>query len=132
MKVRFSSQSNLGSWLIRHIIKSEWSHVEFVLDNGNTIGARFFGGVRERKPIKYKACKDFDIPEIQLGDIGSTYDYLALLGSLFHTYLQKEDWYQCSEYVAKQLMDHNLIDIECYHLMEPDDLYEIIKKMGDE
>lgn len=129
MKIRFSSQSNIGSWLIRYRLNCRWSHVEFVLDNSNTIGSRFIGGVKERGPIEYLEYEDFAIPDIELKDIGSWYDYLALFGSLLGVHLQIDDWFQCSEYVAKQLIESGLLEMKSHHLAEPDELYEEIKQM---
>lgn len=124
MKIRFSSQSNFGSWVIRKRLGCRWSHVEFFLDDGHTVGSRFFGGVKLRKPIKYKQYRDFEIPNLKLGDIGSWYDYVALLGSLLGIQLQVTKWFQCAEYVAKQLIDNGIQITSNYNLTEPDELYE--------
>ena len=45
MKIIFSKRRHVGSWLIRTVTWSEWSHVELVLPNGQLLGAAAPQGV---------------------------------------------------------------------------------------
>lgn len=133
MKIRFSSQHKLGSWLIRKVTRSEWSHVEFILEDGRTLGSRFFGGVQIRKPLtKLRTVCDVEIPwepgwiEELYEYIGDGYDYLGAIGWLYNRVWQKLGRWTCSELVADFLQRKKLIDVGLSSSVEPRLLYFIL------
>lgn len=86
--------------------------MEFVLDDGTTLGAHADGGVRVR-PIDYcKPSRDerFRIPvtfeqkekilTFVHEQCGKPYDFLAIAGILFHRDWRKSNRWFCSELVA--------------------------------
>ena len=84
IKVRFSAQAKPLSLLIRWWTFSPFSHVEFVLPDGQTLGSRFPAGVQTRPPMKYSRVVDIAL-EIEpaaylriLNGIGARYDFLSL------------------------------------------------------
>lgn len=109
--LRYSAKHDPVSWWIR--FKSgpgaRHSHVEFLLPNGNTFGARFFGGVKERpisKRDRHVELTEVDVPcgepavaEALKAVDGRGYDRLWLLGFVTRSKAQDINKYSCSELV---------------------------------
>lgn len=112
IQLLFTRRRMIGSLLIRGITWSAFSHVEIVVDD-QVIGANMFGGVtltplKERlEKSSYAALVAMPCPDAEavkaaaLSKLGAGYDYLGLLGILFHAnWLQVTGRYFCSEFVA--------------------------------
>jgi uncharacterized protein YycO len=112
MKILFSRRNNIGSWLIRLVTWSEWSHVE-ILNNG-LIGANAPEGVLVTSYTKrYKTASEMYIMNIPCDDdkaikwaytqIGKQYDWFGVLGLWWHRNWQDDRRWWCSEFVAMAL-----------------------------
>lgn len=113
VQIRFVTTGDLISELIRLQTWSSWSHVEFILDDGTTLGAHAKGGVLIR-PIdydKFTAEKrysidvgSFDVKKAIMdyahSQIGKPYDFSDIMGMLARRDWRKEDHWICSELVA--------------------------------
>jgi uncharacterized protein YycO len=112
IKIRFVTEDDLVSALIREHTWCAYSHVEFVLDDGTTLGAHFAGGVRIR-PInyaKFTRVEEFVIPmtveqkftimSFAQAQVGKAYDAGAIVGVLLHRDWRNTDCWFCSELVA--------------------------------
>lgn len=136
--LRFVTEPAFSSWVIRTATWSDWSHVDFVLTNGNFLGARFSGGVQSRShdyltPSKfcYASVQVADIRKVlgwATGQIGKPYDWRAILGFGF-----RRDWHDpgqwlCSELVAEAFrkMDAPIVDDQSYRVTPQDD-YESVR-----
>lgn len=134
--IRFSSQSTLGSWLIRKFLWSPWSHVEFVMPVGNTIGARFPGGVKVRSPLRYKEYRDciVDVPDNTMVEafkyIDAEYDILALFSHLFRLPLDRSRKFTCVEFVGKILHDVGWLKVPDLRRLKPSELFLVCLNRG--
>lgn len=112
LTIRFVTEDDLVSALIRDKTWSPYSHVEFVLDDGTTLGAHFSGGVAIR-PLNYaKFSKEerFDIPvtdeqkalilAFAHAQVGKSYDMTAIAGMCLDRDWRNRDKWFCSELVA--------------------------------
>lgn len=112
MKIRFVTTSDLVSALIRDKTWSPYSHVEFVLDDGTTLGAHLSGGVQIR-PIDYARFTAIEVFSVAMtveqkfliesfakAQIGKAYDVGAIMGILAHRDWQCPDKWECVELVA--------------------------------
>ena len=111
----FSRRNHPGSWLIRTVSWSEWSHVEIILPDGRLLGAAAPHGVglstyEERMSIAAHAatmCVPGDMNtaaawgETQLG---KPYDYVGVVGLGLHRDWEKDDKWWCSEFAAEFLV----------------------------
>lgn len=104
--LQFSTQQKPGSWLIRKFTWSDFSHVDFVLPDGQLLGARGDGGVQIRRPEPFHRAARFtvDAPCYVLdhakSQIGKPYDWGAIMGFVVkHDWQDKNAWF-CSELVA--------------------------------
>src|SRR5690348_10753250 len=107
IKLRFVTEDDLVSALIRRHTWCEYSHVEFVLDTGTTLGARFDGGVAIRPAdyAKFTRVAEFVIPvtveqKFQImsfaqAQIGKAYDCEAIAGVLLHRDWRNADKWFC-------------------------------------
>ena len=135
MLVQFSSQKTLSSRFIRLVTFSKWSHVEFILSDGSTVGARMFGGVKVRAPLSdFLEKESFEITGISeqfiKSYIGNGYDYLGLIGWLFRADWQKPGKWLCSELVADALQKRGVIDVGKTNRVEPRLLYFVLKNLN--
>lgn len=107
--LQFSSAPNVGSRLIAFATWSWASHVEFVLPDGQLLGARTHGGVQVRDPSKDRFSRveryGVDAPEtllnFALSQVGKPYDYQGV----FNFFARNRNWEEtdswfCSELVA--------------------------------
>lgn len=112
VRIRFVTEDDLVSRMIRVQTWCEFSHVEFVLDDGTTLGAHFSGGVRIR-PANYSQFTKiavFDVPVTAeqkatiLGfanaQLGKGYDTEAIAGLVSHHDWRNPDKWFCSELVT--------------------------------
>ena len=112
IRIRFVTEDDLVSALIREKTWCDYSHVEFVLDDGTTLGAHFDGGVRIRPADYAKFTKiaefavsmtveqKFAIMSFAQAQIGKAYDTGAIAGVLLHRDWRDADRWFCSELVA--------------------------------
>lgn len=112
VRLRFVTEDDLVSALIREKTWCDYSHVEFLLDDGTTLGARSSGGVQIR-PTDYAkfskirvfsvACtveQKFQIESFAKAQVGKAYDTGAIAGLLAHRDWRDPDKWFCSELVA--------------------------------
>lgn len=113
MKVIFSSSPKVGSFILRTLLFSEWSHCGVVVDNF-VIEATLEKGVVKTPLSEFKhdrkwAIVEFPVPNEQVAieelykQIGSKYDWLGLFGIPFIRNWQKENRWFCSELVEHVL-----------------------------
>ena len=110
--IRFVTEQDPISKAIRDVTWAPFSHVEFVLDDGSTLGAHASGGVKIR-PIDYAVFSNEEryrvavtdeqkavIVAYALAQVGKPYDFGDILGILVHRDWRKDDRWICSELVA--------------------------------
>lgn len=108
--IQFSTQKGFGSWLIRWLTWSDWSHVDFVLPDGTLLGARLIGGVKVRR-VNYlgKSAKKArfailgapdSVIERAYSQIGKPYDWRGILNFALHRNWRETDSWFCDELVA--------------------------------
>jgi uncharacterized protein YycO len=112
IRIRFVTEDDLVSALIRQHTWCEYSHVEFVLDDGTTLGAHFKGGVAIRPAnyakftrvaeyaIQMTVEQKFLIESFAKAQLGKAYDCEAIAGVLLHRDWRDQDKWLCSELVA--------------------------------
>lgn len=113
VKIQLVTAKGLASKMIRDFTWSDYSHVDFVMPDGNLLGAHLSGGVAVREP-NYEVFTAKLVGEIPLspiksdlvyrfaqGQIGKKYDLTAIINFGFHKRNWREDdcWF-CSELVA--------------------------------
>lgn len=133
--LRFSAQNAPASLFIRFFRWIPYSHVEAVMSNNRTYGARLIGGVQIRKASTYSAFEDVavDVPEalwieaLQLR--GSRYDILGLFSFLFRIKMQKGSWKTCVEMWTELLKKYGVINIPDTRIIDPFQLFLIISNL---
>ena len=108
MRAMFCRSNTVGSWLIRTLTWSRWSHVAIVFDDDTVIEALW---PRVRKTTLAVAMRDysevmlvpFDVPDEAAAraaaeaQVGKPYDLRALLSFLTHRNWEDEGKWFCSE-----------------------------------
>lgn len=110
--IRFVTANDPVSIAIRMETWGKFSHVEFILDDGTTLGAHADGGVAIR-PLNYAKFTEqhwYSIPVTEEQKIaimafaheqvGKPYDFTDIAGILFHRDWRSDDSWICSELVA--------------------------------
>lgn len=110
--IRFVTCDDIVSALIRRHTWCDYSHVEFVLDDGTTLGAHLDRGVAIR-PSNYDSFTKIDTFVIPMtaeqkatimafarDQVGKAYDKTAIAGLVFHRDWRNKDQWFCSELVA--------------------------------
>lgn len=116
IQLLFSKRKHPGSWLIRAVSWSEWSHVEIVLPDGRLLGASAPHGVcastlDERMDISSGVATmefpgDFEAGmRWAEGQMGKPYDYIGVLGLGLHRDWEEDDKWWCSEFAGKFLKE---------------------------
>lgn len=111
--LQFSARRLLGSYAIRAVTWSRYSHVEFVLPTGQLFGAQVFRGVDVNMPADdYIRCDRFEVVgcpasvyDIALSKKGCGYDYLNDIGILLHRDWVDKHSFQCSRFVAEVMKE---------------------------
>lgn len=110
--IRLVTQEDIVSFLIREKTFCDYSHVEFVLDDGTTIGAHSSGGVaiRPSNYAKFTKVAKFAVsvtPEQKAAilafahaQVGKGYDYGAIASDLLSKDLHSRGKWDCSELVV--------------------------------
>ena len=119
IKLLFSRSHQLGSYFIRWITWSDWSHVEFVTDDGFVIGAVYPGGVM-KYPLATRLAESsaYEYCTVVKGDyqkaldfltkqIGKPYDVTAIFGILTHRDWEEDDRWFCSEMQTAAIKESN-------------------------
>lgn len=109
--LQFSTGDDLIAWLIRERTFSWASHVDFVLPNGQLLGALPNGGVQIRLPGRYKRSCIFELPiangyDFALTQISKPYDWGAVIGlgmPFPRNWHSPNQWF-CSELIAESLL----------------------------
>lgn len=136
MQLLFTRRRHIGSWLIRFVTWSEYSHVDIVLHEQFLIGAIAPDGVvlhniNDRLAMASKALiMEFpvnsfdDAKNYALSQIGRQYDWLGVIGIGLHRNWQEEDKWSCAELVAKVLSagGQKPFDSKFYNRITPQDL----------
>jgi uncharacterized protein YycO len=146
IKLLFSRRKHIGSWIIRKISWSEWSHVEIIMPTDILFGSAAPHGVsfysmNERLNKASRAAVmsfpgDFDAAFLWgKTQIGRPYDYLGVLGIGFHRDWEDDHSWWCSEFAAQFLKQggfepyrHEAIKrLSPEHLFMLNQSFEIIK-----
>lgn len=105
---QFSYKTDISGLLIRWGTRSDWSHVDAVLPNGDLLGARIDGGVQIRKPgyANFKKTVQYSVKtpaadkfyEILQTQVGKPYDWRAIAAFAFgnRDWREQDSWF-CSE-----------------------------------
>lgn len=112
----FSRRNHPGSWLIRAVSWSEWSHVEVVLPGGYLLGASAPHGVclesmdKRMDIASHASLMNFpgDLDKGMRwaeGQLGKPYDYLGVIGLGLHRDWEEDDKWWCSEFAGKFLKE---------------------------
>lgn len=139
MKLLFSRRRHLGSWLIRMVTWSEYSHVDLVLDDELLIGAIagdgvVLGKVKERLAASSKAVvmkipvKEIEVSEaFAIGQLGKKYDWLGVIGIGLKRNWQEDDKWSCAELVASILAagGQRPFDSKFHHRITPQHLLSL-------
>lgn len=139
MKLLFTRRHHIGSWLIRMVTWSEYSHVDIVLDDEFIIGAVAFKGVQKIRldDRLAKASKSvvMDIPVKCLQDaeafaiaqLRKPYDWLGVVGIGLKRNWQEDDKWSCAELVASVLSEggQKPFDSKFYHRITPQHLLSL-------
>ena len=104
--LQFSTNNSIGARLIRWFTWSEYSHVDFVLEDGRLLGAQS-DGVFIRKPNNHYTKVQrvsVEAPASVLkharSQIGKPYDYGGIFGIILRRNWHDPKRWFCSEYVA--------------------------------
>lgn len=112
----FSKRNHPGSWVIRAVTWSEWSHVEIVLPDGRLLGAAAPHGVQfysmeERMAVATKAAIMHFPGDVEAAmtwaqsQIGKPYDWTGVIGLGLHRDWEEDDKWWCSEFAGKFLKE---------------------------
>ena len=140
MKIIFSKRRHVGSWLIRTVTWSEWSHVELVLPNGQLLGAAAPHGVVVDKLDKRLSIAS-QVIEMDVSrwvnasaveawaneQVGKPYDWAGCVGIGIHRDLQDDKKWFCSEFVVAALCAGGFepYRLETLHRITPQDLWKL-------
>lgn len=114
MQIVFCNSNMIGSWIIRKLTFSKWSHVA-ILDGEDVIEAVWPRVRRTSFKHLVESHKDFEVVDITVGSdvsalafassqIGKRYDWRALFGLVTPTrdWERPEEW-DCAELVAASI-----------------------------
>lgn len=115
IKLLFSRRNHPGSWLIRAVSWSEWSHVEIILPDGRLLGAAAPQGVglstyEERMAIAAHAAIMYFPGNMDAAmawgetQLRKPYDYLGVIGLGLHRDWEEDDKWWCSEFAGEFLV----------------------------
>jgi len=135
MKILLCRSNSIGSWLIRALTWSSWSHV--VLINGDDAVEAVLPRVRRSTVADIRAahseCLVVELPcadpeaawAAALSQVGQHYDWEALLGFLVHREWASPGKWWCSELVAWSFAQGGspLFRPEATHRVTPQDLW---------
>lgn len=114
VKLMFSRSKHPGSYLIRALTWSDYSHVEVLLKDSHIVGSNYPKGVeffpldrRVKEASAYLIC-EVDVDENKVRDfltlqVGKPYDKTAIFGILMHRDWHEDDSWFCSELVCAAL-----------------------------
>ena len=123
MQVIFSTGPHLGSWFLRTVMFSEWSHCGIITEDGlSVIEASSKYGVVKTPVEKFQRYGKWAIQDVPVPDedaafsalyeqLGKSYDWLGLLGLAFVREWNSDDKWFCSELVQYVKVKGGLIDI---------------------
>lgn len=136
LTLRFSAQNKPASLFIRFFRWILCSHVEAVMADGRTLGARLIGGVKIREAVAYSWVRDVvvEVPEAlwveALSMQGWRYDLIALFAFLFRIKMQKSGWVTCVEMWAELLKKHGVIIVPDTRTIDPYQLYLMLLNLN--
>lgn len=112
LKMMFTNSNKIGSFMIRWVTWSDYSHTALLIDD-NTIAHADFSGVhvepiqalKDRSKnwmiVEYEYDRVDEVIKACLEQVGKPYDYTGVLGILFRDVnLQDDSKWWCSEYPA--------------------------------
>lgn len=112
MKLIFARSNTIGSWLIRLLTFSKWSHVAAIMPNGLVIEATWPEGVRRismealLSSYPHTEVREINISPVGIDwlerQVGKRYDVTALFTFLnpWRKWRQDDKWF-CSELIAQ-------------------------------
>lgn len=136
MKLLFTRRRHIGSWLIRFVTWSEYSHVDIVIDDHYLIGSVAGDGVVINS-INYRLDKAskavvMNLPVKSIDDavsyaksqIGKGYDWWGVIGIGLKRDWQDDDKWSCAEFVAAvaKHSGQKPFDSKFYHRITPQHL----------
>lgn len=151
IRFQFSARDSLSSTMIRHITRSEWSHVDTLTEDGRLLGARSAAvgkipaGVQIR-PFDYLDFSETKIVTIStteevaaaywdfmLAQMGKPYDKSAYIAFVLNRDWRKDDKWDCSEYVARGLEISKFFKplVPSYDRVAPCDLMLLLSAFTD-
>lgn len=137
MTLLFTRRRHLGSWLIRLVTWSEYSHVDIIINDSFALGAIAGKGVTIRRiddvlAISSKATL-MELPDIDgrkvvdflEKQLGKPYDWSGILGIWAHRNWQEDDSWSCAELVAAASAagGYSPFDSKFQHRITPQDLF---------
>lgn len=144
MKLLFTRRRHLGSWLIRLVTWSEYSHVDILIGNTEAdafaVGAIAGRGVAVRNLSEVLAISSkatvMDLPVNSLEglngaldflteQLGKPYDWSGVFGIWAHRNWQEDDSWSCAELVAAVAAagGYQPFDNKFRHRITPQDLF---------
>ena len=114
IQVVFSKRVHPGSYLIRAVTWSEWSHCELLLQDGRLLGAAAPHGVTydtlDNRLSIASAVAVMSFPgdagaaeAFATGQLGKPYDWKGVVGIGLHRDWEEDSSWWCSEFVGKAL-----------------------------
>jgi uncharacterized protein YycO len=136
MKLLFTRRHHIGSWLIRMVTWSDYSHVDVLMPEGDLLGALAPDGVvRQGKALRIKQASKAVIMDLPVADaqaayaflkkqVGKPYDYQGVVGIGLHRDWQEDDSWSCAELAAQAAAEggSNPFDNEFHHRITPQSL----------
>jgi len=136
MKLLFTRRRHIGSWFIRFVTWSEYSHVDIVLHDQFLIGAIAPDGVvlhniDDRLAMASKALvmelpvQSFDdAKNFALSQVGKRYDWWGVIGIGLKRNWQDDDKWSCAELAAAAAKHagQKPFDSKFYHRITPQHL----------
>jgi uncharacterized protein YycO len=108
--IRFVATTGFVAWAIRRVTWGVVNHVELVLDDGRVLGAYTGEGIsvhpywEANKEYRYSIpCSQSQHDAIMAyaySQLGKPYDFLDILGFLFHRDWRRENRWTCAEFVT--------------------------------
>lgn len=114
IKLRFAKNKTFISWLVRVFTNSQWSHVDYIFDDGRAFsclpksGVGFNDDVNDETvtcEVEVKSKKE--VEEFLLSQEGKPYDWKAIVAFLAIRKWHDRDAWFCSELIATAISISN-------------------------
>lgn len=136
MKILFTRRRAIGSWIIRFVTWSVYSHVDIILDDETVVGAIAGKGVC-KTALSQRLAKASDavmvtIPVELNADViafiseqmGKPYDWFGAIGIGLMQDWQHHDKWSCAEFIYAVMVQGGYVpyDLKYYHRITPQHL----------